>query len=208
MSHNHTWEEAQKEELDFWNAPGSELGEQLKQLAYAKYLGLEFMHDGNSPYVIEKAGKKILDVGGGPVSLLLKTTANPNDYRLIADPCHYPEFVRSRYADSGIDYWITPGELLHGDIESFDEVWMYNVLQHTTNPQKIFNNIYDALNDGGQFRFLDWVNTPTNVAHPITMSVEDVRRMVVKAGFSDEVYTTFMNENGAVGDIAYGIFTK
>lgn len=210
MSHNHTWEEAQAEELAFWNTPGAELGEQLKQLSYASYLGLQFEHDGNSPYVINKAGLSIIDIGGGPVSLLLKTTTNPEDFRLVVDPCTYPEWVRDRYSDAGIDYCVMPAEKLYGDVgEMVDEVWLYNVLQHTLDPQKIFDNIYATLKEGGVFRFLDWIDTPTNVAHPVTLTIEEIMLMLETAGFkSYSVNSATLNENGAVGKIAFGVFKK
>lgn len=101
MSHNHTWEEAQEEELTFWNTPGADLGEQLKQLVYAKYMKLDFIHDGNSPYVIDKTGLDILDVGGGPVSLLLKTDAN---YKTVADPCLFADWNMVRYNFNNVEF--------------------------------------------------------------------------------------------------------
>lgn len=203
MSHKHTWKEAQEEELAFWNTPGAELGEQLKQLTYAKYLKLNFEHDGNSPYVIDRKGQRILDVGGGPVSLLLKTIASE---KVVADPCLFPDWSIIRYNDNDIDFWQVPGENLPLKLK-FDEVWMYNVLQHTQNPEKIFSNIDKVLTKGGTFRFLDWVDTPTNVAHPISLSY-DYLSAVFANRYDQPMLKTTINENGAVGTIAYGVFTK
>lgn len=202
MSHNHTWEEAQEEELFFWSTPGAELGEQLKQLTYAKYLKLDFIHDGNSPYVIDKTGLKILDVGGGPVSLLLKTVARE---KVVADPCMFPSYVYERYTSNNIDYWHMPGEDLVG--KHFDEVWMYNVLQHTQDPKLIFKNIRKALKNGGVFRFLDWIDTPTNTAHPISLTYDKLSEWLAEY-YEQPLLKTEINENGAVGKIAYGVFKK
>lgn len=205
MSHTH--EEAQAEELAFWNTPGAELGEQLKQLVYAKYLGLDFVHDGSSPYVIDKTGLNILDVGGGPVSLLLKTQA---DFKVVADPCSYPAWVGERYRTNNVQFWSRSGETLTrvSRRNFYDEVWLYNVLQHTEDPQKIFDNIYKVLKKGGVFRFLDWVNTPTNTAHPITLTPEQVSEMLKKAGFNGTISVQNINENNAIGTIAYAKDTK
>lgn len=207
MSHKHTHEEAQAEELAFWNTPGAELGEQFKQITYLRYLDMQFTHDGNSPFVIDKTGLSILDVGGGPVSLLLKTNA---EMRCVVDPCEYPEWVIQRYAFNNINFWNIEGENIDEE-QMFDEVWMYNVLQHTTDPQKIFNGIYESLKYGGKLRFMDWVDTPTNVAHPISLNTTQIARMIYYACFDkplEHLRNAQLNENNAVGTIAYGTFTK
>lgn len=206
MSHNHTWEEAQEEELSFWGTPGAELGEQLKQLTYAKYLKLDFTHDGNSPYVIEKTGLNILDIGGGPVSLLLKTNAG---IKIVADPCQFPSWVGDRYRANGVQFWSRSGETVNRVSKKnyFDEVWLYNVLQHTESPEKIFENVHKVLKKGGTFRFLDWIDTPTNVAHPISLNYAYLSSYLAKH-YDQPLLKTNINENGAVGTIAYGVFQK
>lgn len=203
MSHTH--EEAQAEELAFWNSPGAELGEQLKQLTYAKYLKLDFFHDGNSPYVIDKTGLNILDVGGGPVSLLLKTNAND---KVVVDPCNYQDWVYDRYVAHGVMLYDYSGEkfLRKKFKDYFDEIWMYNVLQHTEDPERIFKNIHKALKKGGCFRFLDWIDTPTNIAHPISLDYQGLSSAL--SVYDQPLLKTNINENGAVGTIAYGVFYK
>lgn len=206
MSHNHTHEEAQAEELAFWQTPGAELGEQLKQLTYAKYLKLDFIHDGSSPYVINKAGLNIMDVGGGPVSLLLKTVA---DFKVVVDPCQFDEWVGLRYHSNSVNTWTRSGETLNRVSKKnfYNEVWMYNVLQHTTDPKQIFENIHKVLKKGGTFRFLDWVDTPTNTAHPISLSYDGLSAWLAEY-YDQPLLKTNINENGAVGTIAYGVFQK
>lgn len=210
MSHEHTHEEAQKEELAFWNTPGAELGEQLKQLTYAKYLQLDFIHDGSSPYVIDKTGLKILDVGGGPVSLLLKTQAAR---KIVVDPCHYDNWVDMRYQANHVEWWEIEGEYCNKDIVNYgleselDEVWIYNVLQHTEDPKRIFDNVYKALRTSGIFRFLDWVDTPTNIAHPISLTYNELSAWLAE-NYDQPLIQTSINENGANGTIAYGVFQK
>lgn len=207
MTHNHTHKEAQSEELAFWLSPGAELGEQLKQLTYAPLLGLDFKHDGNSPYVINKPTKSIIDIGGGPVSLLLKTKAT---VKTVIDPCNYPGWVRDRYKQNSI-HWIKDVAETHqpGLSETADEIWLYNVLQHTTDPQKIFENILDYLKVGGVFRFFDWIETDTNVAHPISLTGDVISRYLVAAGFTNvEIKTVELHENGAHGKAACFVIYK
>lgn len=203
MTHNHTWDEAQAEELAFWNTPGAELGEQLKQLTYAKYMGIEFMHDGSSPYVIDKTGLDILDIGGGPVSLLLKTHA---ETKVVVDPCTFAPWTIARYNDNGVEFWHMQGEEIPTK-KKFDEVWLYNVLQHTESPQRIFENVYKVMRQGSVFRFIDWVDTPKNIAHPISLTYEQLDAQLSRY-FDQYLLKKTIDENGAVGTIAYGVFTK
>lgn len=209
MSHDHTWAEAQAEEAGFWGDCANTLGEELKQLTYAKYLGLEFFHDGNSPYNLDFKGQPALDVGGGPVSLLLRAKRQPAELA-VADPCGYPMWTLMRYQEAGITYLRKRGEDL-GDLQPnyYGTVLMYNVLQHTEDPEKIFSNIYRALKPGGSFHFFDWIDTPTNTAHPVTLKLEDMARMLKGAGFDAEpLKRADINENYAIGKASYGVFVK
>ncbi len=209
MSHEHTWAEAQAEEAGFWGDCGNTLGEELKQLTYAKYLGLEFFHDGNSPYNLDFRGQPALDVGGGPVSLLLRAKRQPAELT-VADPCGYPMWTLMRYHEAGVTYLRQRGEDLD-DLKPnhYGTVLMYNVLQHTEDPQKIFSNIYRALQAGGKFHFFDWIDTPTNTAHPVTLKLEDIAKMLKGAGFEPApLKRADVNENYAIGKAAYGVFIK
>jgi len=207
MTHSHTHEEAQAEELSFWLSPGAELGEQLKQLSYAPLLEIDFEHDGNSPYVINKPGKSIIDIGGGPTSLLLKTKAGT---KTVIDPCDYPAWVRGRYEQNDIRWVKSVAETYQSELaETADEVWLYNVLQHTTDPQKIFENTRGYLKKGGVFRFFDWIETDTNIAHPISLTASDVEQYLAGAGFvGADVKIVELHENGAYGKAAYCIIGK
>lgn len=209
MSHNHSWEEAQAEEAGFWGDCGNTLGEEMKQLVYAKYMGLDFFHNGNSPYNLDFHDEPALDVGGGPVSLLLKAQRQTAPLE-VADPCKYPLWVARRYEASGIRYMQERGEDLDQlDPDYYGTVLMYNVLQHTEDPGKIFRNIYRALRHGGTFRFFDWIDTPTNTAHPISLHFDDMATMLKEAGFDPtSLDKADVNENYAIGTAAFGAFVK
>ena len=66
------WQEAQRWELGWWGDCTNTYGEEEKQLLYASRMGLKSFHNGKSPYNFDLDGMSILDIGGGPVSLLLK----------------------------------------------------------------------------------------------------------------------------------------
>src|ERR1035441_8915336 len=66
------WQIAQKHEVNWWGNCVNTFGEETKQLVYARLMGLQIWDDGNSPFNIMTGARTVLDIGGGPVSMLLK----------------------------------------------------------------------------------------------------------------------------------------
>ena len=123
------WLEDQKWEADWWGTCTNTLSEEWKQLAYFKRLGLTETANSKWRFAFDMGGKSVLDIGGGPSSFLLKCV---NVRGTVADPLRYPNWVYDRYKVAGIASILVKGEELDHGV--FDEVWMYNVLQHTENP--------------------------------------------------------------------------
>mgnify|MGYP001373085042 CR=1 FL=1 len=155
------WNDAQEWERQWWGSCQNTYGEEQKQLLYANRMGLRPHHDGRSPYNFDLNGRSVLDIGGGPVSLLLKCTNYAEAF--VADPCEYPEWVDMRYKAAGIEYGRIPGESIR--VTGYDEVWLYNVLQHTQDPEKIIRNAQRA---GRIIRIFEWIETriSINEGHP------------------------------------------
>ncbi|MCA9900624.1 MAG: hypothetical protein KDK05_00500 [Candidatus Competibacteraceae bacterium] len=155
------WNDAQEWERQWWGSCQNTYGEEEKQLLYANRMGLRPHHDGRSPYNFDLNGRSVLDIGGGPVSLLLKCTNYAEAF--VADPCEYPEWVDMRYKAAGIEYGRIPGESIR--VTGYDEVWLYNVLQHTQDPEKIIRNAQRA---GRIIRIFEWIETriSINEGHP------------------------------------------
>lgn len=199
------WAEAQAEEQQWWGNCANTMWEETKQLEYAKLMGIKTEWDDHGPYFIDLHGKSVLDIGGGPVSLLLK--ASRKSRRTVVDPCKYPDWVAERYKAHGIEYLRLKGEQVHMLTTSsqplYDEVWMYNVLQHTDDPGLIIANAFKALNPGGKLRFMDWVDTDTNIAHPHCLTKEKLEEWIGQMGDVVE-----MTEKGCYGKAFYGVFTK
>jgi hypothetical protein len=172
-----SWEEDQVEELGGWGHGETE-GEEMKQLVYAKRMGLfsfaewdadkadykptwgskKGVFKNGTPYpIFNLGGRSVLDIGGGGTSLLLKCR---NVRGTLADPLPFPDWIVERYAIAGIEYRRLKGE----DVSGFDvdEVWVYNVLEHTENPEKIVAN---ALESGKLVRFFDWIDTEISPGH-------------------------------------------
>lgn len=155
-----SWQEDQESEQSWWGTCQNTYGEETKQLVYAPLMGLELTHDGNSPYSIDMGGQCVVDIGGGPCSLLLKCR---NVSGVVVDPCEYPSWVGARYLAANIGYHKISGEdmTLNGDL--LNEVWIYNVLQHTKDPGKI---ILNAKRIAPVLRIFEWIDIPPHQGHP------------------------------------------
>lgn len=169
--------EPQDFEREWWGDCANTYGEETKQLFYARQMGLVMSHDNvHSPFGFDVRGKKILDIGGGPVSLLLKCRNLAKGSKVV-DPCEYPYWVKLRYASAGIDYQRMPAEKINE--EGYDEVWIYNVLQHVEDPELIIKN---ALKAGKVLRIFEWVDIPPHEGHPHMLTEEKLNEWIGKAG--------------------------
>lgn len=172
------WEHHQDFERKWWGHCGNTYGEETKQIVYAKLMGLAFSHDGNSPFSINMTGKSVMDIGGGPSSLLLKCHL---DHGVVVDPCEYPEWVAKRYEAAGIGFIRQAGEDIPDDAraEYFDEVWIYNVLQHTQDPERIIKN---AMRCGKVLRIFEWIDIPAHEGHPHMLTEANLNAWIGQAG--------------------------
>lgn len=192
------WKEAQQFEKNWWGDCTNTLGEELKQLEYVKRMGLA-VEKQNGKIVINAGGKSILDIGAGPVSMLLKVV-NSTD-RVAADPCSYPDWVLDRYCEAGITFVDLKGEdlnKLEGD--NFDEVWIYNCLQHVEDPKKIIQN---AKKLGKIIRIFEWVDIPPHKGHPQELKADLLDEWLNGIGRVEE-----LNTNGCIGKAYFGVFKE
>lgn len=194
------WKAAQEWERQWHSSCINSLNEELKQLVYAEKMGLVLSPDLKTPYTFDLKDKKILDIGSGPYSLLLKCK---NIYKsMVTDPLmhDYPSWVRERYKEHGIQFMGFSGEelIIEAFTNKFDEVWLYNVLEHTYNPRQIIEN---ALALGKIVRIFEWINTRTNEGHPQTLTAPELNEWLKGEGKVE-----YVNRNGAVGLAYYGVF--
>lgn len=149
--------ESLSHEAEFWGNCANTWGEEIKQEQYARRMGLtEF---GPWPH-LELAGRSVLDLGGGPVSMLLKTV---NGGALtVVDPCRYPHWVDLRYKVAGIHWLRMPAERFEAALQ-YDECWIYNVLQHVVDPERVISVARDSAR---VLRIFEWVGIPADELHP------------------------------------------
>lgn len=191
------WKKAQQWEKSWHDNCVNSYNEETKQLVYAKYMGLKMTHNAKTPYVFDMQDKSVLDLGGGPYSLLLK--CENFSKAVVVDPGDYPEWVIARYSSANIVYWKILAEDIECDCELFDEVWLYNVLQHTYNPEQIVKN---ALSRGRIVRIFEWINTGISEGH-----LHDLEKDMLDTWLGGYGKTKYLNgEGGCKGDAYYGIF--
>lgn len=157
------WSKENVWEQQWWGNCCNTFQEECKHYIYSGKMGLEWEHNG----FINLKGKLILDLGGGPVSLLLKTY---NGTRIVLDPCKYPQWVLDRYIASDILFYSMKAEDISVNfVTVFDEVWMYNVLLHVEDPIKVINN---AKRITKLLRVVECINTQAAPGHPHTFTSE------------------------------------
>jgi hypothetical protein len=190
------WIDHQQWERNWWGNCSNTYGEETKQLTYAQRMGLEIVPDLGRWPVYNLAGMSVIDLGGGPVSMLLKTKGGGR--MVVVDPCGYPNWVARRYAIHGIDYVVMPAEQYRAP-RWFDECWIYNVLQHVENPIAVLDT---AIMVSKRLRIFDWLETEPCEGHPNTLHREELDSHLHGYGTVEEL----RGENGCWGLAYYGLF--
>ena len=184
-------------ESQYWGDCCNTFDEDQKHYVYARYMGLK-----QKGYAFDVGGNSIIDIGGGPTSMLLKTInlGNPNyiGCGLVVDPLKYPDWTYQRYKAKGIDCEIMRGEDVNE--KGFDECWIYNCLQHTDDPELIIKN---ALSAAKTLRIFEWVNVPAHDGHPIELTKEKLDVWIGKEG-----QTIQLAESGCFGKAYFSTYTK
>jgi glycosyltransferase involved in cell wall biosynthesis/SAM-dependent methyltransferase len=159
------WENAAKFESEWWGLePNANWDEEVKKhKTYAKLMDLPGDFDLKKPTTI-------LDIGCGPTSMLLEF--NRHGARAIGvDPIPVTDKTKLRYNNDNIVLINDKAEKIKNAFppKRFDEVWIYNCLQHTEDPNKILEN---ATKVGNLIRVFEWINMPPCPGHPQTLTEE------------------------------------
>ena len=183
------WDRAQQFERDWWGTePRPHWDEEVaKQETYARFMGL--------PSDLNMGTRTILDVGCGPVSMLLRATHGGG---LGVDPLSMSEETKAKYAAANV-------ALHHGKAEDFepadhfDEGWMYNCLQHVDEPDKVMAMLLRSVDS---VRIFEWVDMPVYEGHPHTLKVEQFERWLPSNEWNCAIWNVGElreNGNGASG---------
>ena len=191
------WEKAQEWELDWHSNCINSFHEEEKQLVYAEKMGLIPTPTPKTPVNFDLDGKSVLDIGGGAYSLLLKCVNF--SHGTVVDPlmAKHPKWVKARYAEAGIVAVSETGEKFKSNM-TYDEVWIYNVLEHVKSPKKVIDKTLEL---GRVVRIFEWLDTRENTGHPHTLKEKQLNKWLGGSGKVEKV-----NRGGAVGSAYYGVF--
>jgi hypothetical protein len=149
---------------------------EAQQIKKAWLMGLH-PHVVDSPYrwpVIDLQGRSVVDIGGGPVSMLLKCV---NGQRTVLDPMTYPEWVGMRYKAAGIEVILGKAEELGAD-RTWDEAWIYNSLSHVESPELVIAKMQEV---ASTLRVCEWLGVDKPYPrHALT--VEQLERWLGRPG--------------------------
>ena len=186
-------------EENWWGNCANSFGEDAKHYVYATYMGLGI----DWQYFTGAQGKRVLDIGGGPTSMLLKTSQLKSGK--VVDPIKYPQWTKDRYALAGIEVEVKTGEEV--DETGFDEVWIYNCLQHVIDPQLIIENAKRA---APILRIFEWINIPPHEGHPHELTKATLDQWIGQQGQWGRLnVSTIPNNNvngGLFGEAYFGCF--
>jgi hypothetical protein len=178
-------------ESQYWGDCCNTFDEDQKHYVYARYMGLHQVG-----YGFSLSGKSVLDIGGGPTSMLLKSKGLGR--ALVVDPLQYPQWTYARYEAHGVECLVMRGE----DVveEGFDECWIYNCLQHTDDPALIIRN---ALRAAKVLRIFEWVDIEPHDGHP-----QMITKKMLDEAIGREGRLVHLAEAGCFGLAYFNIHTK
>lgn len=185
-------------EKSWWGKCLNTFSEDSKHYGYAHRMQLII----NWQDILGVEGKKILDIGGGPTSMLLKAKGILKGSKVV-DPIDYPNWTKERYKLAGIDLQVIPGEQITDT--GFDEVWIYNCLQHTISPEQI---IYNAKKAAPVLRIFEWIDFPPHEGHPHELTEQSLNTWIGQKGNTEylEERTIPYTNHGLVGKAYFGKF--
>ena len=109
----------------------------------------------------------------------------------------YPQWTKNRYKFKNISVEVIGGE----DVQEsgWDEVWIYNVMQHSQDPEKIIKN---ALSASKVLRLFEWIDISPHEGHPHMLTQENLEKWIGQKGSVVEL----TGQNGCYGKCFYGTF--
>jgi glycosyltransferase involved in cell wall biosynthesis len=198
---NDIWCKAQESEAKWWQAEGlgaiNSYHEEFKQHIYAERMDILFDEWDR----INLYGRSVLDIGGGPVSMLLKCFNSGK--RKVIDPLDMPEWAILRYKSAGIDVEKIPAEEMNES--GWDEVLIYNVLQHVQDPIKVIEKAKSA---GKIIRVFEFLERPANEGHPHVLTADMLDKAFMQKGTVTEIKEPIRQSGvpAIVGKVYYGVF--
>jgi SAM-dependent methyltransferase len=199
------WEVAQKAEKDFWDGLLRNPREFL-EIIYQKYCFLSKINL-SCPQALKPVEPitKIVEIGIGPMAIGVASLLEPPDKWLITGVDPLPRIYQTKlppYLDACFNklidrckYYIQePAEKFKYAQEVYDLAICYNVLDHTRNPEKILENIFNMLVPGGYFllgvdissfvgKYRAKLLKYEDIYHPFRFTFYDIVNLLHSCGF-------------------------
>jgi hypothetical protein len=168
-------------EKAFWGpACANTFGEELKQLKYMELMGFQRTPTWRTQYSFDMGGRSVIDIGGGPCSVLLKCeNLGKNSY--VVDPGEWPFWVRARYELAGIQLFCELGEsfMQTASLDGFDLALIYNCLQHSEEPERVIDNARAVAKTLCMF---EWIDIPPHPGHPHELKADLLNKWAGREG--------------------------
>ena len=201
------WKVAQESELVFWDRKRYEPARLIEAIhdKYVLFTKIKTIY----PQILEEPQDKgrALEMGIGPLCLGVVSLLEPAEKWDITgiDPLPrmplpklpgYLEAFFSELYKKNMTYVQTPAEEFDNPVNSFNLVVCDNVLEHTYNPQRIINNIYNLLIPGGylvlrentlshlsKWRKKIFSNKYHDKAHPVFFTFQELISIIKENNF-------------------------
>lgn len=165
------WNAAQEAEAEFHGDPKGNAYEERKRLKYASMLGINTLALANRP--------RVLDMGSGPQGLVGSYSSFLGQGSAALDPLEFEEDHEQAYRDAGITRIVCAAEDLETE-EHWDEVWIYNVLQHVKDPLALLAKAREV---SDKIRIWEWCNVSLDTCHIHVITRSMVRDGLVVDGW-------------------------
>jgi hypothetical protein len=184
---NKIWQQAQNYEKVFhWKKSYQDAISYYREFykGYFKYLGIE----------TDQKGKRIIEVGPANVPALV--FCENYGRSLIIEPM--PSERLDRITQSmNVDIIKQPAENVK--VSGYDQVWIFNLLQHVIDPEKLVENLKTMAE---KIYFFEPINTKISVNHPHSLKIEDFKRWFGEASHYPFTSTKVFHTH----ECAYGIY--
>lgn len=154
----------------------------------------------NPDFNFSVLNKKILEIGPGVYACLLFCNNIKNC--AIIESMEFPKNIQKIYKEKGIKIYQNPVENLNFKAE-FDEVWVFNVMQHIWNPNVFIEKLKNCSN---KILFFEPINTELNEEHVYSYTKEDFENYFPTTEIKTYVGRTI--ENFHTSDCVYGTWIR
>lgn len=187
------WEIANHYESEHWEKFSAEIDTLIHtQPQFLDALMINADYFENVGMTLNFSGLKVLDVGGGPVSILLRSNKGYSEFHdgfdegVVIDPVKITDHQRMRYEYFDIKFIQDKAENITNYYKEkyFDECFIYNCLQHVEDPIKILDGVTQV---SKKIRIAEPIYVPTDKCHLHTFTEHYFANYFDKDGWEIEM---------------------